>query len=69
MSDTLTTLERVTIQLGRNRRAGIKPASQRDLASYIKKSPAYIGDLLRGTKLGPNGREHLKKILTYVGVE
>ncbi|MFD1455194.1 XRE family transcriptional regulator [Levilactobacillus lanxiensis] len=69
MSDTLTTLERVTIQLGRNRRAGIKPASQRDLAQYMEKSPTYIGDLLRGNKLGPSGREHLKKILSYVGVE
>ncbi|KJW12886.1 hypothetical protein [Levilactobacillus spicheri] len=69
MSDTLTIIERVTIQLSRNRHAGIKPGTQRDLATYIDKSPAYVGEILRGSKLGPSGRKYLEKILTYVGIE
>ncbi|WP_438341163.1 helix-turn-helix domain-containing protein [Lactiplantibacillus plantarum] len=68
MSEMLTIQERVQIQLKRNRQAGIKPSSQRDLATYIGKSPVYVGEILQGFKLGPKGRGYLEKIIKYVGI-
>ncbi|CAJ1227067.1 hypothetical protein LZY01_23810 [Levilactobacillus zymae] len=69
MTNVLSVYERITIQLSRNKKAGIRPATQRDLAEYLEKSPTYVGEILRGGKLGPRGRKYLNMIIDYVGIE
>ena len=52
-----------------NRRAGLKPGSQADLAEYLGVSKTYVHDILRGERLGQKGREYLEKALLYIGLK
>lgn len=68
MMVALSIQERVSIQLGRNKKLGIKPNTNRDIAKYIGKSPVYVGDIIKEQNLGPKGRRYLEKIKAYVGI-
>ncbi|NVO88910.1 XRE family transcriptional regulator [Lactobacillus rhamnosus] len=66
---TISQFERIKLQLDRNRAAGIRPASQKDVADFLGVSPVYARDILRGERLGSKGREYLHKALNYIGVK
>lgn len=68
MSD-LTYKERMTVQLMRNKKAGLKPASQADMARRFGLSRMYTYSVIAESQKGPKSDEWRRKFAAYAGME
>ncbi|WP_025087492.1 hypothetical protein [Ligilactobacillus apodemi] len=65
----LTYKEKMTIRLMRNKRAGLKPASQADIARRFELSRMYVNAVIAESQKGPKSDEWRKKFAAYAGIE
>lgn len=68
MSD-LNYKERMTVQLMRNKRAGLKPANQADIARRFGLSRMYTYSIIAESQKGPKSDNWRKKFAAYAGIE
>lgn len=65
----LTYGERMTIQLIRNKHAGLQPATQRAIANKFGLSAMYVNTVINGKQHGPKSDEWRKKFAAYAGMK
>lgn len=65
----LTYKEKMTIQLMRNKKAGLKPANQADIARRFGLSRMYTYSVIAESQRGPKSNEWRKKFAAYAGME
>lgn len=65
----LTYGERMTIQLSRNKSAGLQPTSQRAIAKKFGLSAMYVNTVINGKQHGKKSDEWRKKFAAYAGME
>lgn len=65
----LTYKERITVQLMRNKKAGLKPANQADIAKKFGLSPMYVSIVLNEVQFGKKSNEWRRKFAEYAGME
>ncbi|MCR1900907.1 XRE family transcriptional regulator [Ligilactobacillus apodemi] len=53
----------------RNKRAGLKPASQADIARRFELSRMYVNAVIAESQKGPKSDEWRKKFAAYAGIE
>ena len=65
----LTYKERMTVQLMRNKKAGLKPANQADIARRFGLSRMYTSSVIAESQKGPKSDEWRRKFAAYAGME
>lgn len=59
----LTYKERITVQLMRNKKAGLKPANQADIAKKFGLSPMYVSIVVNEVQFGKNQMNGVENLL------
>lgn len=65
----LTYKERMTVQLMRNKKAGLKPANQADIAKKFGLSSMYVSIVVNELQFGKKSNEWRRKFAEYAGME
>ncbi|WP_419038530.1 XRE family transcriptional regulator [Ligilactobacillus animalis] len=65
----LTYKERITVQLMRNKRAGLKPTTQADIAKHFGLSRMYVSTVINEVQSGKKSDEWRVKFAEYAGME
>lgn len=65
----LTYGERMTIQLLRNKRAGLQPSTQQAIAQKFGLSKMYVSSIIAEKQHGEKSDEWRKKFAAYAGME
>lgn len=65
----LTYKERLTIQLMRNKEAGLKPSTQTDIAEKFGISKMYVNTVVNELQRGKKSDEWRKKFAKYAGMQ
>ncbi len=65
----LTYKERITVQLMRNKRAGLKPTTQAEIAKRFGLSKMYVSTVINEVQSGKKSDEWRVKFAEYAGME
>ena len=69
MMSNLTYRERMTIQLLRNKKAGLQPSTQQAIANKFGLSKMYVSSIVAEIQHGKKSDEWRKKFAAYAGME
>lgn len=65
----LSYLEKMTIQLMRNKKAGVSPQSRDDIAKKFNLSKVYVSTVMKEIQNGPAAKAWRKKFAEYAGLK
>ena len=65
----LTYEDRMIIQLKKNRRAGLQPGTQVEIARKFNLTKAYVNTVIKGSQRGAKSDEWRRKFAAYAGIE